>query len=357
MIHHRNPNHRPHTLATLLPLAVLVVAAVLPFALAPALPAQLPTPSVEALRKNFVNPPNEARPMVRWWWFGLAVVKPEILRELQQMKADGIQGAELAFEYPQVLDDPAKGLNNLPFLSPEMLDDVKYAQEEGRKLGLRIDLTLCSGWPYGGPSVTLAEASTRLRTAEIPVAADATSVVLPKLRRGRIAYLSRHCRSVNSWSHPQPFRAAVEAAAAARGRASFDAFHGQADHRNRRQRCATRIQFKPRIAVFFILSHTKQQVKRAAVGAEGYVLDSFSHEAVANYLRKVGQPLIGAFGDTPPYAIFSDSLEAYGSDWTPNLPAEFKKRRGYDLIPHLPELVAGGTPAAETDPPRLRPRR
>ena len=27
-----------------------------------------------------------------------------------------------------------------------MLDDVAYAQAEGRKLGLRIDLTLCSGY-------------------------------------------------------------------------------------------------------------------------------------------------------------------------------------------------------------------
>ena len=50
---------------------------------------------------------------------------------------------------------------------------------------------------------------------------------------------------------------------------------------------------------------------------------------------------------TPPYAIFSDSLEAYGADWTPDLPAEFRRRRGYDLLPHLPELVAGGSAEAE----------
>jgi hypothetical protein len=30
-----------------------------------------------------------------------------------------------------------------------------------------------------------------------------------------------------------------------------------------------------------------------------------------------------------------------------DLPAEFYRRRGYDLIPHLPELLAGGTPQAE----------
>ncbi|HEY6412106.1 MAG TPA: glycosyl hydrolase, partial [Edaphobacter sp.] len=39
--------------------------------------------------------------------------------------------------------------------------------------------------------------------------------------------------------------------------------------------------------------------------------------------------------------------EAYGADWTPNLPAEFLKRRGYDLVPYLPALVTGGTPEAE----------
>ena len=144
----------------------------------------LTTVSIENLHHAFRNPPISARPMVRWWWFGLAVQKSEILRELQQMKADGIGGAELAFEYPQVLDDPSKGLKNLPFLSPEFLDDVNYAQSEGRKLGLRIDVTVGSGWPYGGPATTLAEAAGRLRIAEVPLPANATSIATPKLAEG-----------------------------------------------------------------------------------------------------------------------------------------------------------------------------
>ena len=137
---------------------------------------------IAQVQQMFVSPPEDARPMVRWWWFGAAVTKPEILRELQQMKADGIGGAELAFVYPQVLDDPARGLKNLPFLSQEMLADVTYAQAEGRKLGLRIDVTLCSGWPYGGPAITLAEASTHLRTVEVAVPANAISVTSTEAR-------------------------------------------------------------------------------------------------------------------------------------------------------------------------------
>jgi hypothetical protein len=340
-------------------IAACSLAATLLLAHTPALAAQAPASTVENLRKNFVNPPNDARPMVRWWWFGTAVVKPEILTELQQMKADGIQGAELAFEYPEVLDDPAKGLKNLPFLSPEMLDDVNYAQSEGRKLGLRIDVTLCSGWPYGGPHITLEEASTALHTFEVPVPANATTAQIP----GGAAPAANPRGLV--WSEGDSVLSAVIAdpaaaapAAAAPGRGgrgtgggprplSYDAATAKSITVT-----GTSASFaasdKPRVAVFFVQSHTRQQVKRAAVGAEGYVYDPFSHEATAKHLEKVGEPLIKAFGATPPYAIFSDSLEAFGGDWTPKLPEEFKKRRGYDLIPYLPELVAGGTPEAET---------
>ncbi|MGD0889741.1 MAG: glycosyl hydrolase, partial [Acidobacteriaceae bacterium] len=310
------------------------------------------TVSVASLRAGFANPPNEARPMVRWWWFGPTVVKPEILRELQQMKADGIQGAEMAFEYAEVLDDPAKGLKTLPFLSPEMLDDVAYAQAEGRKLGLRIDLTLCSGWPYGGPNTPLSEAITDIRVAQVPVPAGAASVAMPSLREGESLIAADIADAVASSAAPAPAPAAGGfAGRGGRGggpaAASYDASTAKPLTVSGNT-AAIAPADNPRTALFFIQSHPRMQVKRAAVGAEGFVLDHFSHDAVSHYLQKVGTPLLGAFGSTPPYAIFSDSLEAGGSGWTPNLPAEFLKRRGYDLIPHLPELAAGGSVAADT---------
>ncbi len=287
--------------------------------------------SAQTLKQQFLNPPDDAKPMMRWWWFGAAVEKPEILHELQQMKADGIGGAELAFVYPEVLDDSSEDLKNLPFLSPGMLDAVHYAQAEGRKLGLRIDVTLCSGWPYGGPATTLAEAAGRLRTAEVSIPANVTSITAPAIAEGE-TFISASIVT----GEPKHWDSTTATNLGAPGPDSrtWDDLPLKASP-------------QPRVALFFIASHTKQQVKRAAVGAEGYVLDPFSHQAVATHLQKVGEPLVKAFGDTPPYAIFSDSLEAYGADWTPNLPAEFQKRRGYDLIPHLPELVAGGTPAAD----------
>ena len=332
------------------PQAILLTAA--SFAIVPSLlVAQSP---IESLKSSFRNPPAEAKPMVRWWWFGAAVEKPEILRELQQMKTDGIGGAELAFVYPEVLDDPTRNLKNLPFLSPAMLDAVHYAQAEGRRLGLRIDVTLCSGWPYGGPATTLADAAGRLRTIEVPIAAHALVVIPPALEEGD-SIISASIVNVLPTSTTQPCGFAY-------GNVCGGAITPAARNRNTpveptwNPASAQPIPTnggnitpsdQPRTALFFIASHTKQQVKRAAVGAEGYVLDPFSHQAVATHLKAAGEPLVKAFGDTPPYAVFSDSLEAYGADWTPTLPAEFQKRRGYDLLPRLPELVAGGTPAAE----------
>jgi alpha-L-rhamnosidase len=292
--------------------------------------------------------------MVRWWWFGTAVEKPEILRELQQMKTDGIGGAELAFVYPEVLDDPAKGLKNLPFLSPAMLDAVHYAQAEARRLGLRIDVTLCSGWPYGGPNTPLAEAAGRLLTLQVTVPANTTSVIPPPLEEGE-AFISASIVNLAptpecGFAHNNVCGAPPIPGVAQKRNTSPPTAIDTASARTLKisgSSIAIDRSESERVALFFIASHTKQQVKRAAVGAEGYVLDPFSHEAVATHLQKVGEPLVKAFGETPPYAIFSDSLEAYGADWTPTLPAEFQKRRGYDLLPHLPELVAGGTPAAD----------
>jgi hypothetical protein len=383
---------RPNAHPRLIPILAACSLAALSITLVTALPAQVSPPSLETIHKNFIDPPNDTRPMVRWWWFGTAVVKPEILRELQQMKADGIQGAEMAFEYPQVLDDPSKDLKNLPFLSPEMLDDVAYAQSEGRKLGLRIDLTLCSGWPYGGPSISLEQAVTRIRVAQIPVPAGATSVAEPALQEGESLISADIANPATpsaapvaildtapppqpttsgarpGYAPPTPEGAALPAASGGsaaggpagpggRGGRGGRGFGGPPppsfDTASAKlltvtgSTAAVDPSDKPRIALFFILGHTKQQVKRSAVGAEGYVMDPFSREATDHYLKTVGDPLIAPFGNTPPYAIFSDSLEAYGADWTPNLPSEFKKRRGYDLIPHLPELAAGGSIAAD----------
>ena len=76
-------------------------------------------PSLAQLTESFAHPPDDSRIMMRWWWFGPGVTKPEIQHELEQMKAAGIGGVEIAVLYPLALDDSQTGFHNLPYLSDE----------------------------------------------------------------------------------------------------------------------------------------------------------------------------------------------------------------------------------------------
>ena len=139
---------------------------------------------ISALERGFKTPPNEAKIMMRWWWFGPMVTKPELEREMRLMKEGGIGGFEIQPVYPVVLDDASKGLKTLPFLSPEFLDAVKFTQEKAKELGLRVDLTIGSGWPYGGPSVPVTQAAGRLRVERAKVIANQRRIPIPYLSEG-----------------------------------------------------------------------------------------------------------------------------------------------------------------------------
>ncbi|WP_321474248.1 glycosyl hydrolase [uncultured Paludibaculum sp.] len=233
---------------------------------------------IDTIRASFAAPPADSRIMMRWWWFGPAVTHHELQRELEMMKAGGIGGVEIQPVYPLALDNPEQNIRNLTFLSPPFVDSIKFAADKGRELGLRVDMTLGSGWPFGGPHIPLELAAGKLRisrSASEPVLKEGESIV-----------------------------------------ATF-----------------------PEQNLVFIASHTGMKVKRASAGAEGYVLDHYNRQALDKHLQAVGTPLLRAFGEHPPYSIFNDSLEVFGSDWTSDLLAEFQKRRGYDLKPKLPALI------------------
>lgn len=102
----------------------------------------------------------------------------------------------------------------------------------------------------------------------------------------------------------------------------------------------------PRVVLLAYARATGQNVKRAAAGAEGPVLDHYSAAATEAHLRAVGDPMLDAVPATLVGSVFCDSLEVYGADWTPGLPAEFVRRRGYELLPVLDRLTVDGPDAA-----------
>ncbi|HKE94299.1 MAG TPA: glycosyl hydrolase, partial [Povalibacter sp.] len=267
------------------------------------------------LWERFRNPPDDARPMMRWWWFGPAVIQDELDREIAAMKAGGFGGFEVQPTYPLSVDDPAAGIVNMTYLSDPFLAALRHVGETAHASGLRMDVTLGSGWPFGGPHVPVTQAATEIKRVPLAIPAHASTVRLPPMEPGeqRLAIFVDGVRV----ALPEDAALSVRPSAA------------------------------ERTASLFVAGRTGQQVKRAAVGAEGFVIDHISPAAVANHLTSVGDRLLSAFdGMTPPYAMFSDSLEAYRSSWTDDFPQEFRRRRGYDLLDHLPALFDDGAAGA-----------
>jgi hypothetical protein len=259
--------------------------------------------------------------MMRWWWFGPAVTRAELDREMRLMKEGGIGGFEVQPVYALALDDPVTGIRNLPFLSDDFIDALRFTSRRARELGLRMDLTLGSGWPYGGPHILIRQAAGRLRYERVPVPVGARRVPVPNITDGESLVAAYVTRANDGNAIPASLREVK-------------------DIRDGILWLPENLAGRPEVALFFIASRTGMEVKRPAVGAEGFVLDHYDRSALETHLKQVGDRLMQAFDGVPPRAIFCDSLEVYGSDWTSDFPEQFLKRRGYDIRPYLPALVA-----------------
>lgn len=254
--------------------------------------------------------------MVRWWWFGPSVTRDELDRELTAMARAGFGGAEVSFVYPL-------GPVEHPLLSPGFLADLRFAADRAAALGLRLDLTLGSGWSFGGPHVTPALAARRLRweRREIGPGPLRVPVVGPWPGDELVgAYLGAGSlqEQPDAWEQLPVVDGVLEVP----------------------DGTGTRQVLLARAAL------TGQNVKRAAVGAEGPVLDHYSAAATAAHLRAFGDPLLDAVPGSLLGSVFCDSLEVYEADWTPDLPAEFARRCGYPLLPVLHALAADGPDSA-----------
>ncbi len=94
---------------------------------------------------------NVNKPWARWWWMGNAVDKPNLKSSLIDFQKVGIGGVEITPIYG------VKGEENnfIDYLSPKYMEMLGYTVKIADSLGLQVDMVLGTGWPYGGPQVTL----------------------------------------------------------------------------------------------------------------------------------------------------------------------------------------------------------
>jgi hypothetical protein len=279
--------------------------------------------TIAQLREGLHRPHPEARPLMRWWWFGPDVSDDGIDHELHAMADAGLGGAEIAFVYP--LSEVTEHYG-----SPQMYAHVRHAADTAHALGLRLDVTLGSGWSFGGAHIGPDHAARRLaweRQDASPAAFDVD--VTPRWPGDELvaAYVGEGFPP-REWTW---LTGADDVAGTPAGTSRH--LHVPSGR-------------GPRTVLLAWSRTTGQQVKRQSAGAEGPVLDHYSAEAVRHHLQEVGEPLLEAVPGHLLGSVFSDSLEVYGADWTPALPAEFVRRRGYDLLPEMYRLAVGDPPGA-----------
>lgn len=241
-------------------------------------------PSIEGGR-------GESLPGIRWWWPGSAVTAEGIRYNLQQFASRGIGSVEITPIYGVEGNEK----NDIPFLSPKWMEMLRVCQEEGKRLGIQVDMNCGTGWPFGGPDVPLEEAACKLAVVDITTDAKTGTFDAQQFEKKNMTFIAKR------------------------------------EYKDKKG--------KKRIIALY-MDHTRQKVKRAAPGGEGYVIDHFDSLAVKHYLERIER----AFEETGtpyPATFFNDSYEVYEADWTPSLLQEFKTRRGYDLLDKLKEFVDG----------------
>ena len=268
------------------------------------------------------EPVAENRPWTRWWWLGRAVDRENLTYQLEGLREAGFGGVEICPIYGVKGHEEAF----LEFLSPDWMEMLSHTVQEAGRLGLKVDMTTGTGWPFGGPGVSDADAS------------EGVELIRHSLRGGEEL-------------------GPLFPASAGEGREGFSP-SGEVRTLLAESKAGERINLTSRVegreldwippdgewTLYGILVRTPiQEVKRPAPGGAGSVVDPYSVVAMSNYLARFDD----AFGSDREIAIrsqFHDSFEYYGATWTDTLLADFTRLRGYKLVDEIPALFGEGEP-------------
>ncbi|WP_245838751.1 glycosyl hydrolase [Maribacter sedimenticola] len=258
-------------------------------------------------------PANTTKPWTRWWWMGSAIDEQNIKASLISFSKVGLGGVEITPIYGVEGEDA----NNVPFLSEQWLALLDFTIKTADSLGMQVDMNLGTGWPYGGPQIDLEHAATRL-------VVDSVQLLKGQRFTGNLT--------------PQNVKDTLGAKIAAV--MAFGKDGSVVDLTSNLQNNSLKWKAKKTDYTLYTVftGKTGQKVKRAAPGGEGYTVDHYSNKAFEQYVTRFNAALKN--NGKGLRAIFNDSYEVYGTDFTPDFFEQFERLRGYDLKPHLQELFA-----------------
>lgn len=255
----------------------------------------------------------QMKPWTRWWWMGNAVNDKNLDFVLQKYASAGLGGVEITPIYGAVGFEK----QYLQFLSPAWMDALHHTVKKANILGMGVDMNTGTGWPFGGPQITPEFAATKLIIQDY------------KLNAGE------------KLTEPIKVEEAKQDFAQLQAITAYGPNGETEDLLPSLQKNGV-LSWSPKSGVWNIYAafagKTRQMVKRAAPGGEGFTLNHLDKKSVDVYLKRFTDSF-----DHKPQGIrsfFNDSYEVYGATWTPTFFSAFKQNRGYDLSKHLKDLAS-----------------
>ena len=265
---------------------------------------------------------------MRWWWNGDKIEKEEIARELRLLKQAGIGGVEInPIKFPPKTND--LGIHSVKWLSPEWVNLLQFTLTEAKSLDLTCDLIVGSGWPFGADWLETDErtqmVSIAVKRLEGPVDYEISLYELFHEADPAITspYSGRTMELVSLHLVPSPLNKMEDVKDISdevnKGNIRFSVEEGNY------------------VLCALVSINGFMDVINGAPGADGPVLNHYNEAAVKKYLDKMSSAIGTVQGKIR--SFFTDSLELEGANWCSDMLSEFKKRRGYDLLPYLPFIL------------------
>jgi hypothetical protein len=282
----------------------------------------------------FRDPDLKYRPFIRWWWNGNKVEADELIRELHIMKAAGLGGVEInPVQFPERFEGDDLGKPSLEWLRPEWIKMLQSVFEEAKRTGMTCDLIVGSGWPFGAEDLKGEELSQVVVIAVKKIKGPQTyeisreEIFIEADPKVSSPYPGRTMELLSLTLVPDPVTSvdeAIDLSDMADNEFISVTVPG-GDH-----------------ALYGLVKVTGfMEVINGAPGASGPVLNHYNEDAVRKYLYKMSDTIEAQAGPLSQYirALFTDSMELEGANWSSDMNDEFRKRRGYDIFPYLPFVL------------------
>lgn len=292
----------------------------------------------QSLQRLFLNPPSQYKPLMIWQWMDGLVTKEGITRDLEAFKAaglDGVQNFQIGGEMQGYIGDPACAIG-----SDRWKEMMLWTMQECRRLGLTFGTHNCPGWSSSAsPAVTPEYSMQKVVSSTVRMESKRKDYSLPQpeVDPAYNYYEDIAVLALPNDSTVEPSRVI-----------DLTPWFDKADSRLHLPSTVVRSDaWKAMqggvIARFGHTTNGKTNYGQAPASGRGLECDKMRREAVKHFWDSYPQKIIdlaGPLAGTTFKLIEIDSYEAGGQTWSVVLPGEFKKRKGYDILPYLP-VIAG----------------